>query len=670
MNYLQRRAARIGVATLLAVVGAVFASNARADEKAMKEITARAQAIAPTLATGTYGAKLIAPEHWAKLAELPIGKSLVKTADAMLKESDPALPEDLYKEYYKNGNRSNYEGTRGKLVSRINHFALAEIFVGDGRYLDALNTSILYLCDQPSWVLPAHDRDAIIYDGKDVYSDLGSTAIGGDLAIAINALADKLPEATVARARAEIERRILQPYRDSVKVKQNKGMWWITTTNNWSAVCHAGTVAAALNAIDSPEDRAFFLAAADYFSENYFMNGFTNDGYCSEGMGYWDYGVGNFIQLGALCREATQGKLNLFRYPKMHAVLDYAPTLEITRGNYAVFSDCSMTARPSARYVGYLSRVIKGGYADFEVRGLGRNIHFSRMVEAVAFGGDEEITFDPELLALQDSKDANAVPKLTLPIRTEFADAGVVICRPDPSVKKRYFATAFKAGNNNEMHNHNDVGSYTLIMGDASDPKAGVFFPSRDPGGEKYTKRTFSSQRYVGELLNSFGHPVPKIAGQLQSTGAKARGVVFEKSFSDEKDVFAEDFTSAYPVETLAKATRRFEYGRARGDDQGYFQIEDYVAFKDGAKETVETAIITFEKFELEENGDGIRVKYANAACDVNAKDKDGNALKLIAETTIVGENDPSVGRKPTRIAFKFAEPIAEGTITQRFTAN
>ena len=654
---------------LTTIVAFLTAYAARADEQALKEINERAKAITPTLATGEYGAKLIPREIWARLAELPSGKNIVKVADAALKENDPVLTEELYYDYYKTGIRANYEREYGRLTSRVNRFALAEVLVGDGRYLDALNKSILYLCEQPSWLMPAHDMNAANYTGKDVYSDLGSTAIGANLAIAVNLLSDKLPEATVAKAKAEIERRVLQPYRYEVKEDIKHGLRWITRDTNWNSVCHAGTIAAALNIVDSPEDRAFFMAAADYYSETCFMSGFTNDGYCSEGMGYWNYGVSNFAMLGALCREATQGKLNLFRYPKVRRVLDYAPTLEIDRANYAVFADCAMSVRPDAVCVGYLSRLFGAGYAEFEVRGLGRNFTFGSLLDATAFGGDAKITFDPRLLAAQDAKES-FVQKLQLPLRTDFPDAGVVICRPDPNAKKRYFAAAIKAGHNNEIHNHNDVGSYSLIVGDAANQKTPDVYLSRDPGGERYTARTFGPRRYEGELLNSYGHPVPKIAGKLQSTGANARGVVFEKSFSDEKDVFAEDFTSAYAVDSLEKATRKFTYGRARGDDRGFFQIEDYVAFKDGKKETFETPIITFEKFELEENGDGIRVKYANATCEVDAKDKDGNSLKLIAETTIVGENDASVGRKPTRIAFKFAEPISNAIVTQRFTAD
>ena len=68
-------------------------------------------------------------------------------------------------------------------------------------------------------MLPAHDKGAVVYDGKTMYSDLGSTLAGGQLAIAINLLGDKLPPETVKLATDEIERRVLQPYEKEIEEK-------------------------------------------------------------------------------------------------------------------------------------------------------------------------------------------------------------------------------------------------------------------------------------------------------------------------------------------------------------------------------------------------------------------------------------------------------------------
>ena len=220
------------------------------------------------------------------------------------------------------------------------------------------------------------------------------------------------------------------------------------------------------------------------------------------------------------------------------------------------------------------------------------------------------------------------------------------------------------------MHNHNDVGSYSLLLGDKSDATAHDRYISRDPGGETYTARTFSSRRYEGELLNSYGHPVPKIAGKLQSPGAQCRGIFVSKSFEDAEDDITFDITSAYPeATTLAKALRTFQFRRAHGDDPGFVTISDAVSFKENEKGSVESAIITFEEeIEIAETNDGgLTLKLAGAVVRVSAKDAAGAPLKLVAEKTTVGENDESVKTKPTRVALRIAEDVHEATIIQRF---
>ena len=84
-------------------------------------------------------------------------------------------------------------------------------------------------------------------------------------------------------------------------------MWWLTTTNNWNAVCLAGVTIAATAMIDDRHERAFYLAAAEKYIRN-FLDGFTADGYCSEGLGYWNYGFGHFLLLAESLSSGDRGK--------------------------------------------------------------------------------------------------------------------------------------------------------------------------------------------------------------------------------------------------------------------------------------------------------------------------------------------------------------------------
>jgi uncharacterized protein YfaT (DUF1175 family) len=77
--------------------------------------------------------------------------------------------------------------------------------------------------------------------------------------------------------------------------------FWLWATHNWNAVCLAGTVGTALAVVESSRDRAWFVAVAEERIRS-FLRGFTPDGYCSEGLGYWNYGFGHYVWLGEMLR--------------------------------------------------------------------------------------------------------------------------------------------------------------------------------------------------------------------------------------------------------------------------------------------------------------------------------------------------------------------------------
>ncbi|MDR1142332.1 MAG: hypothetical protein LBL62_11615, partial [Planctomycetaceae bacterium] len=218
--------------------------------------------------------------------------NIIKNAENILKTPIPELPESLYKEYYRNGNRTNYQNARGKKYQRVTVFVLAECIENKGRFIAPLEETIRSICGDPSWAYPAHDSDARIYDGKTNYIDLGSSNISVELSLAVAWLGDKLSPEIRELVRNNIERRTFQPYEQAVKSGNNGRNWWITGTNNWNSVCHADVVGAALVLIDDPVRRAWYIAAAEKFMGQFF-SGFTPDGYCSEGVGYWNYGFGH-----------------------------------------------------------------------------------------------------------------------------------------------------------------------------------------------------------------------------------------------------------------------------------------------------------------------------------------------------------------------------------------
>ena len=84
----------------------------------------------------------------------------------------------------------------------------------------------------------------------------------------------------------------------------------MTATHNWNSVCHAGVVGAALALLSDPNERALFIYGAEKYSP-FYLSGFGDDGYCSEGLSYWNYGFGNYLQLAMAVEHATKGNIDL-----------------------------------------------------------------------------------------------------------------------------------------------------------------------------------------------------------------------------------------------------------------------------------------------------------------------------------------------------------------------
>ena len=167
------------------------------------------------------------------------------------------------------------------------------------------------------------------------------------------------------------------------------------------------------------------------------------------------------------------------------------------------------------------------------------------------------------------------------PLRAYYKKAGILIARPAKG-SSCLMGISAKGGNNAENHNHNDIGSYAValgkntIIGDQGGPFSypGDYFSADAP--EKY------------KIKGSFGHPVPVVDGVTQSAGANAKGVVLKKEFTNEKDVFSIDYTSAYSTPNLNKLIRTFVYDR---QGEGSFTVDDEFTAK--APVRFETAITT-----------------------------------------------------------------------------
>jgi len=582
-----------------------------------------------------FGCPCTDRKGWENLAKDRSFSQIIGRAEDLLKQPIPDLPDDLYLDFSRTGNRRRWESVSGRRRGRITTLAMAECLENRGRFMPAIEQIVREICSERTWLLPAHDSKLTNFNGTTVDIDLGSSMFAWSLATARYLLADKLSPQVDELIRADLDRRIFKPYRDMVTGARDRN-WWMTTTNNWNAVCLAGVTGSALATLQSPRDRAFYILAAEDYSKN-FLKGFTDDGYCSEGLGYWNYGFGYYVLLSEAIHQATNGRLDLLAIPKVKQIAAFGSNIEIQHDVYPAFADCSIDTTPGSYLMYFVNRRCRLGMPRWD--------RDSTVSTSGSLYSSLMYSFPNSASGMPAVEAASTGPGL----RTHFQDAGVLICRPSPDSSSK-LAVALKGGHNAEHHNHNDVGSFIVVLEDSP--------LLLDPGAEVYTRRTFSSRRYDSKVLNSFGHPVPIVAGKLQKTGSRARARVLQTSFTDHTDSITMDISSAYDVPQLDKLHRTFVYSRT---GTGSLTVKDEAVFSKPTQFGI--ALITFDK--PKKLSDSSLIVYDDEHAlriDISSGD---TPLEINSETL---DEDVRFPTKPTRLAINLTTPVLKADISVRIT--
>jgi hypothetical protein len=569
---------------------------------------------------------------------LPINRvEKITKAEKMLSTPIPDLPDELYLDYRKTSRREPFQKPFDERLKRAGVLALAETLEMKGRFLEPLRAIIQAILSEPSWVMPAHDEDLAVFYGKKIYVDLGSSMRAATLATIINWLGESLGPEIVNRVKSEIRRRVVDPYLEGAYHDKKEASWdWVTGINNWNAVCHAGVVYATLATVEEKETRARVAAASANFIKNY-LNGFTTDGYCSEGIGYWSYGFGHFVILAERLLEATTGRLDIYQDPIVAKAATFPARFQLTPEFYPAFSDNSISSHPQPWILTMLGR-----------RHLLDSVPPQKLPpDQLPLGGE---LYEIDLML--NPPPVTGIPLAIEPstsLRGVFDIAGVLVCRPID--QQHGLAVAMKGGHNNENHNHNDVGTYALASGGV--PVLG------DPGGEVYTKRTFSSHRYDSKVLSSYGHPVPVVDGQLQSTGSQAKAKILSLKFSDTSDHFVMDLTTAYLIEGLTELKRSFIYNRTGATS---LVIQDEMTASRPLK--FGTTLITYGEVHRQPDGSLQIIDGDHGVCVTI----ETNKAEWKFSEEVINENMLDNERKPRRIGIDLTDPTTSALIKVTIT--
>ncbi|MFC1761065.1 hypothetical protein ACFL6U_03185 [Planctomycetota bacterium] len=571
-------------------------------------------------------------EFWQRIAAKPSAQTIFKeAAEGLDKKPEIPISDEIYRRANKEGNRGIYKPRYYRTMEVLERAVIAECIENKGRFIPQIIEHIHAIMEMKSWLHPNHDDSKnSVLEGKRVAIDLGARKFGSVIMLADVLLEDKLPTALRTDIRKQIQWRMIDSYLKSCRGEDRKGNSWIWGTSNWNSVCTGGTLFSALTASENIDERLAVLGSA-INSMNFYLSGFGDDGYCSEGIGYWSYGFGNYLYLAQTIYDYTDGAIDLFVFDnpeKMKRVGNFPANFEIQQGIYPCFADGGSTVgKGNDNYAYLLSAKNYGSRKPSYSRPADMTMLIQEWADPISY-------VDP------------SAEKVELPNHTYFDAFGIVISRGQQETP---FSIAIKGGHNGENHNHSDVGSYVMVLGRDH-------LLSGDLGAPPYRAGAFSPDNKV---RCSWGHPVPYVNKTMQSNGKSFSGKILETKFTDTKDSVAVDIKAAYEVEELQSLIRTMENNKA---GKGTMTITDEFS----ASEAIDfgTAIMTYADCEivdqdtilLTHKGKTIRVEISAKGASFNISQDD------------MPKKDLRYASQAYRLGIDFKKKLKSGSITMVFT--
>ena len=471
-------------------------------------------------------------ECWNNL-DYSIRQQLVHTGELYLDYCYPQILATDYMEFSRTGNRSNYQEKSFRRRIALNSLVLAECTEDRGRFMDDIINGITLICEESAWQIPAHNayiRDTPQFNLPDITRpiiDLFAAETAAVLSVVGTLLRPRLKEVSPflsGMMEKHLNERIIEPY-----LKQQ--FWWMgdghSQMNNWTVWCTQNVLLTAFN-MELPADTRQKIVTKACQSVDYFLDEYGEDGCCDEGAGYYRHaGLCLFNIMEILNQVTDNAFLDLYREPKIRNIAAYIRNVHVNDLYYINFADCSAVAgRCNAREFLFGKRtgnpaLMAFAAADYKCSEdplLSEEQNLYDRLQAI-FQYEEITNFKDE--------------SLSVPADCFYESTGLWIARDNT------FCLAVKAGDNNDSHNHNDTGSFTLYRHGLP-----MFI---DVGVETYTQKTFSPERYELWPMQSGYHNLLTFDGIMQMDGAKYRSKDVSVSFKDACASISMELSEAYP---------------------------------------------------------------------------------------------------------------------------
>jgi hypothetical protein len=491
-------------------------------------------------------------------------QAYIKQAESYIDYEWPYIPATKSLLIARTGDRDEYQSVSFKKRDVLGILMLAEIAENKGRFIDPIINGIWSICEESFWGAPAHLPQTKEYSGlMDVstpFVELFSAETATYLAWADYYFGEKFDAVSPQirkRIYMETNNRIFQPL-------MTKPHGWMKTNangrrpNNWNPWICSNWINAVLLLEKDDNKRAESIYKALTVLDEY-MNPHPQDGGCDEGPSYWGAAAASvYDNISLLNTASNQSFRYVFQDEKFMNMGKFIYRAQISDKYFLNFADADPQPGLSAEMI----------YR------YGKDIHDTDMMKFGAFyrtpgtGQLPRFHFFRNFYSLfMQQEFQQAEQGLPLPQDVWLPDLQVMAAR-DHSGTTEGFYVAAKGGNNDESHNHNDIGNYV------------VYYNGQplliDVGRGTYTRKTFSSKRYDIWYNCSDFHNVPTINGKTQPPGSefKASDVVYKPGKSSVQ--FSLDISKAYPEDAGVNSLKRtIRLNRGKN-----VQIEDVINLK------------------------------------------------------------------------------------------
>jgi len=501
-----------------------------------------------------------------------------------------------YLEFGRSGDRDIMQNPFNQNNSALEALFMAEMAEGKERFVDQIINGVFHSCEMTSWVLSAHlglqKIKGCFPSHQEHVIDLGSGNLGSQLAWIYYFLKpsfDKVNPLIAERLRHELQVRILDTY-----MNENH-FWWMAfnlkpggMVNNWNPWCNFN-VLQCFFLLENDRDKLAKAVYRTMTSVDHFINYTHADGACEEGPSYWGHAAGKLYDYLQMLYDGTGGAISIFDQPIIKNMGEYIARSYVGNGWVVNFADASAKGGGDAdlifRYGKATGSPVMLNYAVY-LRSLSQKDEAPRGDQFRLF---QTLLYRKELAATVGTHET---PAYSWYSETEFCYM----------TNKSGFFVATKGGYNNESHNHNDAGTFSLYLNTTP-----VFI---DAGVGTYTRQTFSSERYSLWTMQSNYHNLPLINGVAQRFGSEYKAT--EVQFDPKHMYFSANIATAYPEEAnVKKWIRSYRLGK------NTLKIEDSFSL-DRAERPNQINFLTWGKVDIsvpgavtvEVNGEKVRLVY------------------------------------------------------------